>query len=406
VDQLQLVGKRGRAAAYPGARRPHADAAATSSTSRSSWRAANCSRTRAGSPSPIRRTTADRHFPDPRLGRQPEGHPAAEPVRAHAAARGGPAERDPRSAALRAAGGEGHFVWSSTRRTRRSCGRCSSATGTATAGSSRRAWPAATACGRRRAAARAGAAVKVTPYTPKPSRPRRRGQARRPGRRCRCTSKPASRLDAEAIRLLKGFAPAMKAGTNPIEVTGSRTAAATTPPRRTGQAAGDGGARGAARRRHRGRPHPAEAPLDVTAAAATARPAASSSPSPVTGRRRCSRDSSSNGRFRRGRLDHHLPGRSGVDGRAAGAAVPTITPVQVTVWRPIPARLEDAGRLGRLADRVAGQRRRQHAVHVVDQLGQRPADADRLLLARHRPDIARWQVQNRVNLALPQLPPR
>jgi outer membrane protein OmpA-like peptidoglycan-associated protein len=33
-------------------------------------------------------------------------------------------------------------------------------------------------------------------------------------------AKGKSTLDAEAIRLLKGFAPAMKGGTNPIDVTG------------------------------------------------------------------------------------------------------------------------------------------------------------------------------------------
>ena len=48
-------------------------------------------------------------------------------------------------------------------------------------------------------------------------------------------------------------------------------------------------------------------------------------------------------------------------------------------------RLEDACRLGRIADRAADQRRRQHALHVVDQLVDRPADDDDLLLAGHRP---------------------
>ena len=67
------------------------------------------------------------------------------------------------------------------------------------------------------------------------------------------------------------------------------------------------------------------------------------------------------------------------------AQYPTITPVQVTVSATYPgADSQDARRLGRLADRAADQRRRQHAVHVVDQLVDRPADDDRLLLARHR----------------------
>ena len=66
-----------------------------------------------------------------------------------------------------------------------------------------------------------GAAVKVTPYTPKPES----AEAARPSAPAGATlsvhfETGKSALDAEAIRLLKGFAPAMKAGTNPIEVTG------------------------------------------------------------------------------------------------------------------------------------------------------------------------------------------
>ena len=64
---------------------------------------------------------------------------------------------------------------------------------------------------------------------------------------------------------------------------------------------------------------------------------------------------------------------------------PTIMPVQVTVNGDLcRRRFEDGGRLGRRADRGADQRRRQHAVHDVDQLGHRAADADGVLLARHR----------------------
>jgi membrane fusion protein (multidrug efflux system) len=66
-----------------------------------------------------------------------------------------------------------------------------------------------------------GAAVKVTPYTPTPES----AEAARPSAPAGATlsvhfETGKSALDAEAIRLLKGFAPAMKAGTNPIEVTG------------------------------------------------------------------------------------------------------------------------------------------------------------------------------------------
>ena len=61
---------------------------------------------------------------------------------------------------------------------------------------------------------------------------------------------------------------------------------------------------------------------------------------------------------------------------------PTITPVQITVPATYPGADSKT-----LADSVAApieaadQRRRQHALHVVDQLVHRPADADRLLLA-------------------------
>ena len=75
---------------------------------------------------------------------------------------------------------------------------------------------------RRRAPARAGGSVKVTRLRAEAgfagSRAARRA---RPARRWSSTSRRATAaLDAEAMRLLKGFAPAMKAGTNPIDVTG------------------------------------------------------------------------------------------------------------------------------------------------------------------------------------------
>jgi len=63
--------------------------------------------------------------------------------------------------------------------------------------------------------------VKATPYAPKPGSPEASPAARPAGASLVvqfATGK--SMLDAEAARLLKGFAPAMKAGTNPIAVTG------------------------------------------------------------------------------------------------------------------------------------------------------------------------------------------
>jgi len=66
-----------------------------------------------------------------------------------------------------------------------------------------------------------GAAVKVAPYTPKPDSPEAARPSAPPGATLSVhfeTGKSA--LDAEAMRVLKGFSPAMKAGTNPIDVTG------------------------------------------------------------------------------------------------------------------------------------------------------------------------------------------
>lgn len=65
-------------------------------------------------------------------------------------------------------------------------------------------------------------------------------------------------------------------------------------------------------------------------------------------------------------------------------------------------RLEDARRLGRLADRGPDQRRRRHALHEQREFGATSALTVYFALDTD-PDIAQVQVQNRVNLALPQL---
>jgi membrane fusion protein (multidrug efflux system) len=65
------------------------------------------------------------------------------------------------------------------------------------------------------------APVKVTPYVPKPGSPEAAPATRAQGATLSVHFDAGkSALDAEAVRLLKGFAPAMKAGTNPIDVTG------------------------------------------------------------------------------------------------------------------------------------------------------------------------------------------
>jgi membrane fusion protein (multidrug efflux system) len=62
--------------------------------------------------------------------------------------------------------------------------------------------------------------VKATPYTPKPDATAA-PVARPPGATLTIHFAAGKAvLDAEALRLLKGFAPGMKAGTNPIDVTG------------------------------------------------------------------------------------------------------------------------------------------------------------------------------------------
>ena len=65
------------------------------------------------------------------------------------------------------------------------------------------------------------APVKVTPYVPKPDSPEAAPASRPPGATLAVNFAPGkAALDAEAVRLLKGFAPAMKSGTNAIDVTG------------------------------------------------------------------------------------------------------------------------------------------------------------------------------------------
>jgi membrane fusion protein (multidrug efflux system) len=65
------------------------------------------------------------------------------------------------------------------------------------------------------------AAVKAAPYVPKPGTAETAPASTPPGASLVVLFAPGqSALDAEALRLLKGFAPAMKAGPNPIDVTG------------------------------------------------------------------------------------------------------------------------------------------------------------------------------------------
>ncbi len=178
----------------------------------------------------------------------------------------------------------------------------------------------------------------------------------------------------------------MKAGANPIDVTGfadrSGNHAANVDAR---QAPRDRGARRAGRRGHSRRPRAPEA------AAGRDRPRQRHR-SPARGNRRRPIGGRADhvlpllhrtADLRGGRRDHHLPRRPRRDVRAAGPAVPDDHAGAGHGVGDLPGRrLEDAGRLGRLADRGADQRRRQHALHVVDQLRHRPAHADRLLLAR------------------------
>ena len=63
--------------------------------------------------------------------------------------------------------------------------------------------------------------VKPTPYVPKPGSAGAAPPSAPPGASLVVQfAKGKATLDAEALRLLKGFAPAMKEGTNPIDVTG------------------------------------------------------------------------------------------------------------------------------------------------------------------------------------------
>jgi membrane fusion protein (multidrug efflux system) len=65
------------------------------------------------------------------------------------------------------------------------------------------------------------APVKVTAYTPKPGSPEAAPATRPPGATLVVNfAAGKATLDAEAIRLLKGFAPSMKAGPDSIDVTG------------------------------------------------------------------------------------------------------------------------------------------------------------------------------------------
>jgi membrane fusion protein (multidrug efflux system) len=67
----------------------------------------------------------------------------------------------------------------------------------------------------------AGAAVKTTPYVPKPGSAGTAPVARPEGATLVVHfAAGQAALDTEAMRLLKGFAPGMKAGPNPIDVTG------------------------------------------------------------------------------------------------------------------------------------------------------------------------------------------
>jgi len=65
------------------------------------------------------------------------------------------------------------------------------------------------------------APVQATPYVPKPGAPEAAAVSTPPGASLVVNfAKGKATLDTEALRLLKGFTPAMKSGTNPIDVTG------------------------------------------------------------------------------------------------------------------------------------------------------------------------------------------
>jgi membrane fusion protein (multidrug efflux system) len=65
------------------------------------------------------------------------------------------------------------------------------------------------------------APVKMTAYTPKPDSPEAAPATPPPGATLSVQfAAGKATLDAEAVRLLKGFAPAMKSGTNPLDVSG------------------------------------------------------------------------------------------------------------------------------------------------------------------------------------------
>ena len=235
---------------------------------------------------------ADRHLPDPRHGRQPEGRAAPEPVRARAAAaaRCGRTRSWCRSARCSRAR-KGHFAWVVEQGWQ----------GRAAAGGGRRlvrrqlvhqrrpAAPATSWWSTARSACRAGATVIVVQADGKATA-RSRSRQRRPAR-------PEARGRAHVLALLH------------------RTAD-----------------------------------------------------------------------LRGGGRDHPVPGRAGVDDGAAGAAVPGDHAGAGDGAGHLPRRrLKTLADSGGLADRGADQRRGQHALHEQHQLGHRPAGADRVLLAGHRP---------------------
>ncbi len=288
-------------------------------------------------------------------------------------------ERHPRAAARRAAGREGPFRLGRQqgRQGRAAPGR-RSATGRATAGSSPRASPPATRssstarCASRRRAGEGDALRAASPGAPEG----RRRLSRRPARRCPSTSRRARRRSTpKRCALLKGFAPAMKAGPNadrrhrlrrphrqPRRQRRARQAARRPPCATRSCAEGIAADRirlEAAGGRHRQRQR-------------RRRRAASSSPSAS---RRDARHVlpllHRAADLRGGRLDHHLPRRPRGDDGAAGPAVPDDhAGAGDRVGDLSRRRLEDARRFGGRADRGADQRRRQHALHDVDQLGQ------------------------------------
>jgi hypothetical protein len=69
---------------------------------------------------------------------------------------------------------------------------------------------------------------------------------------------------------------------------------------------------------------------------------------------------------------------------AASQQYPNITPVQVTAGDLPRRRCKNAGGFRRLADRAADQWRRQHALHVVDELATGQLTLTVYFIARHQ----------------------